>query len=492
MKNSKNSSKNSAQNERNSQISTADIQNSAVDTPKFKQNSTNNTKNSRNFQKNPQNSATNSQQIQASSEQNSTQNSSPNTPNLKQIQAQKTALKNTLYASLGGILEFYDFILYVFFAVAIFPQIFFPPQSAFWASVGGWVSFGVAYLARPFGAIVFGHFGDKFGRKKIFYISMLLMILPSFVLALLPVYEHIGIAATLLLFGIRIVQGLAVGADVSGVWVFVSEFVSEKNKPLALGFISASTTFGLLLAGLVALLINSVFSHEQVLEFAWRLPFVLGGIFGIFACFLRKKLSETPVFEELQKRRQILKFPLLQALKTHKMPMLVCFLMSIVLSAGVATLTIIPQNFGILLGFNDTQSLLYTNLAIVAVIIGALVQGALARFFGEYKICVIFSCLFAAFGFGVGLYDSNFTAYYLLACFSQGIITFAPVFMTRVFSADVRLSGLSFAYNLSYAFFVFITPFIVQALYKQHLGYYMSFVALISLACVGLMKKLGH
>ena len=428
------------------------------------------TKNSRNFQKNPQNSATNSQQIQA----------------------QKTALKNTLYASLGGILEFYDFILYVFFAVAIFPQIFFPPQSAFWASVGGWVSFGVAYLARPFGAIVFGHFGDKFGRKKIFYISMLLMILPSFVLAFLPTYQQIGIVATLLLFTIRIVQGLAVGADVSGVWVFVSEFVSEKNKPLALGFISASTTFGLLLAGLVALLINSVFSHEQVLEFAWRLPFVLGGIFGIFACFLRKKLSETPVFEELQKKRQIFKFPLLQALKTHKMPMLVCFLMSIVLSAGVATLTIIPQNFSELLGFNDTQSLLYTNLAIVAVITGALVQGALARFFGEYKICVIFSCLFAAFGFGVGLYDSNFTAYYLLACFSQGIITFAPVFMTRVFSADVRLSGLSFAYNLSYAFFVFITPFIVQALYKQHLGYYMSFVALISLACVGLMKKLGH
>ena len=401
------------------------------------------------------------------------------------------AIKNTIYASLGGILEFYDFILYVFFAVAIFPKIFFPPDNILWANVGGWVSFGVAYLARPFGAIVFGHFGDKFGRKNIFYFSMLLMILPSFILAVLPTYESIGLSATLTLFTVRIVQGLAVGADVSGIWVFVSEFVSEKNKSLALGFISASTTFGLLLAGLVVLLINSVFSPEQVLDFAWRLPFILGGIFGILACFLRKKLSETPVFEELQQTNQILKFPLFEALKTHKLPMLVCFLMSIVLSAGVATLTIIPQNFDKLLGFNESQKLLYTNLAICAVIIGAFTQGLLAKYFGEYKICIIFSCLFAVFGFGVGLYNENFLIFYILACFSQGIITFAPVFMTKVFKSEIRLSGLSFAYNISYAFFVFITPFVINALYEHYLGYYISFVALVSLSCIALMKKLG-
>ena len=461
-------------------------------------NSQNLGENSQNLMQNStaQNFAVNSQQNSPKNTQNSQQNSTTNSKNSAHQKTQKTArkvaLKNTLYASLGGILEFYDFILYVFFAAAVFPQIFFPPHSEFWAGVGGWVSFGVAYLARPFGAIVFGHFGDKFGRKKIFYASMVLMIAPSLILACLPTYASIGIAATLGLFAIRIVQGLAVGADVSGVWVFVSEFVSEKNKPLALGFISACTTFGLLLAGLVVWGLNQIFAPAEITAWAWRLPFILGGIFGIFACFLRKKLSETPVFEQLQKERKVLKFPLLKALKTHKSAMAVCFLMSIVLSAGVATLTIIPQNFGVLLGFSAAQSLLYTNLAITAVIIGALVQGALARFFGEYKICAIFSLLFAAFGFGVGLYDSNFAAYYLLACFSQGIITFAPVFMTRVFAADVRLSGLSFAYNLSYAFFVFITPFVVKALYEQHLGYYMSFVALVCLACVGLMKRLGY
>ena len=146
------------------------------------------------------------------------------------------AIKNTIYASLGGILEFYDFILYVFFAVAIFPQIFFPPNSDIWASVGGWVSFGVAYLARPFGAVVFGHFGDKFGRKKIFYISMLLMVLPSFVLAFLPTYESIGIAATLALFAIRIIQGLAVGADVSGGLGFCERICERKKQKFSARF----------------------------------------------------------------------------------------------------------------------------------------------------------------------------------------------------------------------------------------------------------------
>lgn len=130
---------------------------------------------------------------------------------IKTTNSQKKAFKNTIYASLGGILEFYDFILYVFFAVAIFPQIFFPAESEFWAKLGGWVSFGVAYLARPFGAIVFGHFGDKFGRKNIFYLSMVLMILPSLVLAVLPTYESIGLFATFTLFAVRIVQGLAGG-----------------------------------------------------------------------------------------------------------------------------------------------------------------------------------------------------------------------------------------------------------------------------------------
>ncbi|TKX28651.1 MFS transporter [Campylobacter sp. MIT 12-5580] len=403
----------------------------------------------------------------------------------------KKAVKNTLYASLGGILEFYDYILFVFFA-KLFAEIFFPPNNAFWAEIGIWISFGAGYLARPFGAVVFAHFGDKKGRKDVFYITMLLMILPSFALAFLPSYESIGLTATIILFVIRILQGLAVGAEVSGAWVFVSEFVSQKYKSLALGFISATLTLGLLLAGLVSLLANEIFTQEELKAWAWRLPFILGGFFGVLACFLRKKLSETPVFEKLRKDETLLSFPLLEALKTHKLAMLVCALMSVVLTSGVATLTIVPQHFNALLGFDTNQSLIYSNLAIVAIIFGSLIQGALASFFGNFKICVLFSLLFAVFGIGLGLYDERFLFYYLLACFMQGIISFAPIFMTSVFKPELRFSGLSFAYNISYALLAFVTPFVIRGIYEKYLGYYFVFVALCSLLCAFLVRHLNN
>lgn len=409
--------------------------------------------------------------------------------NLAFTKSQSKALKNTIYASLGGILEFYDFMLFVFFT-AVFKQIFFPPTSEFWAEVGVWTIFGVGYLARPLGAVIFAHFGDTKGRKQIFYLTMLFVIAPSFVLAFLPSYETLGIFATLALLLIRIVQGLAVGAEVSGAWVFVSEFVSEKYKSLALGFISATLTFGLFIAALVSLFINEYFTSEQVKDFAWRLPFILGGIFGIFACFLRSKLSETPEYERLRKERALLKFPLLEALKTHKLAMCVCVLMSVVLSSGVATLTIIPQKFEPLFGFNRAQSLLYSNLAILCVIVGSFTQGLLAHFFGNAKTCIFFSLAFAFFGVMLSFYDAQFLFYYLMACFMQGIITFAPIFMTRVFKTNLRFSGLSFAYNISYALLVYLTPFVINAIYERYLGLYIVFVALMCLLCVVLVHHL--
>ncbi|SUX00031.1 MFS transport protein [Campylobacter jejuni subsp. doylei] len=187
------------------------------------------------------------------------------------------------------------------------------------------IVFGAAYLARPFGSIVMAHFADRYGRKNIFYISMLLMVLPSFALAFLLSYESIGIFATLILFTIRILQGLAVGTEMGGAWIYVSEFVKGRQIPLAFGFISATLTIGLLLGNIATLGIRSYFTPEEVQNYAWRNPFIIGGFFGILALFLRNKLSETPEFIKVQNEKKILNFPLFEALKTHKMSMLVCF-----------------------------------------------------------------------------------------------------------------------------------------------------------------------
>lgn len=402
---------------------------------------------------------------------------------------QKKYKKNIIYASLGGILEFYDFVLFAFF-LDIFAKVFFPQNDSFWMQINAYVAFGVAYLARPFGAVVMAHFGDRYGRKNIFYISMLFMVVPSFALAFLPDYESIGLFATLILFLIRILQGLAVGTEVSGAWVYVSEFVKGRQIPLALGFISATLTIGLLLGNLATLGIRTYFSADEIIEYAWRIPFIIGGFFGILALFLRTKLRETPEFIKIQKERKLLKFPLLQALKSHKISMLVCFLMTMVLTSGVATLMILPKYFGSLLAMSETSALWVQNLAILAVIFGALIQGILASKWGSYKICIIFSIAFMIFGSLFSLYDENFLFYFLLACFSQGIITFAPVFMTQIFKSELKFSGLSFAYNVSYAILGFLTPFIVSTLYEQYLGLYLVVVGLCSLLCVFLLKRI--
>ncbi|TWO23952.1 MFS transporter [Campylobacter insulaenigrae] len=401
---------------------------------------------------------------------------------------QNKALRNTIYASLGGILEFYDFVLFIFFA-SIFAKIFFPQNDDFWPLVNTYIAFGAGYLARPFGAIVMAHFADIKGRKNIFYISMLLMVIPSFVLAFLPNYESVGLCATLILFLIRITQGLAIGAEVSGAWVFVSEFVGKKKIGLALGFISATLTIGLLLGNLATLTIYEFFTKEEVEKFAWRIPFVIGGIFGILSLFLRTKLNETPEFKNIQLNNSLLNFPLKNALKTHKISMFVCALQTIVLTSGVATLMILPQYFENLLEINKTTALYYQNFAIVAIIIGALIQGFLSDIFGAFKVCIIFSLLFGIFGFFLSFYDENFIYFYLLTCFSQGIISFAPIFMTQIFSTQLRSSGLSFAYNISYAILGFITPLIVNFIYKDYFSVYIIFVVLASLLSVFVVKN---
>ncbi|EAH8151803.1 MHS family MFS transporter [Campylobacter lari] len=399
------------------------------------------------------------------------------------------AFKNTIYASLGGILEFYDFVLFIFFA-SVFAKIFFPQNDNFWPLIYTYIAFGAGYLARPFGAVVLAHFADIKGRKNVFYISMLLMVVPSFILAFLPTYESIGLFATFMLFIIRIAQGLAIGAEVSGAWIFVSEFVSKKRLGLALGFISATLTLGLLLGNLATLAVYAYFDKEEVESFAWRIPFFIGGFFGILALFLRTKLNETPAFKNIKDKEKILNFPLLHALKTHKKSMLVCALLTVVLTSGVATLMILPQYFESLLGVSKTTALTYQNLAIVMIILGSLVQGYLADFLGHFRICLIFTLLFGIFGISFSFYNEWFLSFYLLACFAQGIIAFAPIFMTQIFTTELRSSGLSFAYNISYAILGFITPFIVNFAYKEYFYIYIIFIIIACLLSMSLVKNI--
>jgi MFS family permease len=210
-----------------------------------------------------------------------------------------------LLASVGGALEFYDFVIFVFFATII-GELFFAPSLPDWvrqAQTSG--IFAAGYLARPIGGIVMAHFGDTRGRKRMFTLSVLLMAIPTLLIGLLPTFQSIGVAAPLLLLLMRIMQGVAIGGEAPGAWVFVAEHARRGKVGFAVGLLTSGLSFGILLGSLMATYLNQVFNPTQITAGAWRIPFLVGGIFGFIAMWLRRWLSETPVFEEMRKRARL-------------------------------------------------------------------------------------------------------------------------------------------------------------------------------------------
>jgi len=208
-------------------------------------------------------------------------------------------------ATLGGLLEFYDFIIFVFFANTI-GELFFPPEISDW--LRQFQTFGIfaaGYLARPLGGVVMAHAGDLRGRKQMFTLSIFLMALPTLGIGLLPTYSKLGFWAPVLLLLLRILQGVAVGGEVPGAWVFVSEHVHPSRVGLACGILTAGLTGGILLGSLVATGLSIVMTHGQLTAYGWRIPFLIGGAFGLLSMYLRRLLAETPVFEELKARRAL-------------------------------------------------------------------------------------------------------------------------------------------------------------------------------------------
>ncbi|KAF1021845.1 MAG: Proline/betaine transporter [Paracidovorax wautersii] len=222
-------------------------------------------------------------------------------------------------SALGGTLEFYDFVIYVFFATVV-SKLFFPADMPDWLRMlQTFGIFAAGYLARPVGGIIIAHYGDVIGRKRMFTLSIFLMAVPTLVIGLLPTYAAIGVAAPLLLLAMRVLQGAAIGGEMPGAWVFVAEHVPANRYAFGVGALTAGITGGILLGSLMAIFINTVYTPDEVSGWAWRIPFILGGVFGLVSVYLRRYLEETPVFKELAARRtQARELPLKTVLREHR------------------------------------------------------------------------------------------------------------------------------------------------------------------------------
>jgi MFS family permease len=380
--------------------------------------------------------------------------------------------KTLALAALGGALEFYDFIIFVFFAKVI-GELFFPPDMPDWMRL--FQTFGIfaaGYVVRPLGGMVMAHFGDLLGRKKMFSLSILLMALPTLLIGLLPTYAAIGLAAPLLLLVLRLAQGAAVGGEVPGAWVFVSEHVPARHIGYACGTLTAGLTVGILLGSLMATAINTVFTPTEVLAYGWRLPFLLGGCFGLGAVYLRRWLHETPVFIELQQRRALAaEVPLKTVLRAHRGAVVLSMLLTWMLSAAIVvvilmTPTLLQKGYG----YDAPTALLANAVATLCLAVGCIGYGVLADRLGARRLLAGGALLLAActwaFYTTVGTRPDLLLPLYALLGLSVGVVGVVPSVMVRAFPAPVRFSGLSFSYNLAYAIFGGLTPVMVTLMLK--------------------------
>ncbi len=373
-------------------------------------------------------------------------------------------------AALGGALEIYDFIIFVFFALTL-SQLFFPPQMPEWLRL--LQSFGIfvtGYLARPLGGILMAHFADRLGRKKVFSLSILMMALPCLLIGIMPTYAQIGYFAPLLLLALRVLQGAAVGGEVPSAWVFVAEHAPAGHRGYALGFLQAGLTFGYLIGALTATWLAQVYTPTEILDYAWRYPFLLGGVFGVIGVWLRRWLNETPVFMAMQARRDADdELPLRTVLRDHRRAMLPAMILTCVLTSAVVVFVVItPTMMQKTFGMTASHTFALSSLGIVFLNIGCVLAGLIVDRIGAWRTVMLYSLLLPL---GIGVLYTCLIAggnwiglAYAVAGLSCGVVGAVPSVMVSLFPARIRVSGISFTYNIAYALWASITPLLLIGL----------------------------
>jgi len=370
-------------------------------------------------------------------------------------------------ATLGGALEFYEFNIFVFFANQI-GQLFFPAEIPDWLrQFQTFGLFAVAYFARPLGGIIMGHFGDLIGRKRIFTFSIILMALPTLAIGLLPSYSAIGICAPIALLIFRVLQGAALGGEIPGAWVFVSEHVPSNRVSLACGTLTGGLAVGILLGSIVNFGITRMLPPAEVTRIGWRIAFLLGGVFGICAALLRQWLQETPVFKEMSARKALAaELPVKTVLSKHQTAVIISGLLTWMLSAAIVVIILLtPQLLVSRCHFSSTFVSEASCLAALSLMIGCVLVGWLSDRFGAPRVLIGGSvCL----GIATYLFYASTKSgpafllpLYALVGLTVGVVSVVPSIMVKSFPSAIRFSGIALSYNISFAIFGGLTPLIM-------------------------------
>ncbi|AOA57450.1 MFS transporter [Acinetobacter larvae] len=373
---------------------------------------------------------------------------------VENTQEEKTRLRKVATATIvGSMLEWYDFYLYATMASIVFSKVFFDTNDPSNAALKAFATFAIGFIARPIGGIFFGYFGDKFGRKKMLFVTFLLMGLCTTAIGLIPTYETIGIWAPILLVSFRIIQGLGAGAEFAGAAITSYEHASEAKRGSQGAWPALGLNLGLLLSSLTIFLLT-LNGDEFLVNGGWRIPFILSFVLVIIGLWVRKSLPETPDFAHAQdevKQQATAENPFKSILRTNMKGLLVVFIIAI----GYNALSYIFKTFSLayLTQFKDVSA----HVTSLSVTIASLVAIVTVPFFGwlcdkwnsktVLIIGGILSILFA-YPFMMLLETGNSTMVYIALAIGTGVLApmmFAPQgsFLSRQFAVENRSTGVS-------------------------------------------------
>jgi metabolite-proton symporter len=402
------------------------------------------------------------------------------------------SLTHVLFGSLiGTTIEFFDFYIYANAAVLVFPQLFFPGSDATTSTIESLATFSIAFFARPIGSAVFGHFGDKVGRKATLVAALLTMGISTVSIGLLPTYHSIGIVAPLLLMLCRFGQGLGLGGEWGGAVLLAIENAPPGKRAWYGMFPQLGAPIGLLLSGGTFLLLSDVLTEEQFFEYGWRIPFIASSLLVIVGFYIRLKITETPSFENALETKKQVEIPLMTILKSYKWELIFGTLAAVATFVTFYLMTVFSLSWATTdLGFSRRDFLIIQLFSILFFVIGIPVSAVMADKFGRKTILVLISTLIALFGFTFSFFmESGSTPMITtFVCIGMGLmgLTYGPVgtFLSELFPTQVRYSGASLTFNLAGILGASFAPLIAIWLAKSYgigyVGLYLSGAALIS------------
>jgi metabolite-proton symporter len=407
-----------------------------------------------------------------------------------------------LASLVGTTIEFYDFYIYGAAAALVIGQTFFPKSSAEAQALNAFLTFGIAFLARPVGSMLFGHFGDRIGRKSTLVASMLVMGLSTTLVGVLPGYAQAGVLAPWLLCLLRFGQGIGLGGEWGGAALLATENAPAGRRAWFGMFPQLGPPIGFFLANGVFLALLLGVGEANFVAWAWRIPFLLSAALVAIGLYIRVSITETPAFRAAMARHERVAVPLLEVLRGHWLPLLQGSLAIVVCYALFYISSVFALGYGVTnLHIPRTMFLAMLCVAAIVMALATPLSARLADRFGRRPVLLTASAIAAFVGFALpALLSGGELPALLFLCLALGVmgLTFAPLgaLLPELFPTAVAYTGASVAYNLGGILGASLAPYLAQRLLEygglSWVGYYLTLAAAISFASVASMSETGR